>query len=1225
MPALENAQPAEAGRQTEYGTTWWGRRWLDALAGIDYENRIPRGKAYADQGRVLSFKADPKKRLVKARVEGNYDPFYLVRLKFEAIAPRKLKKLIDEMAASPLIVSRLAARELSPEIAEICDRLDIRIFPQSWKDIDMQCSCPDEAVPCKHIAAVIYKMCEEIDANPFILFQLHGIDLIGQMQKRGVEIDRAVDVELPRWKDLVAETGVPAPEDDEQWLAALSAVTFEKPAAQGEALAKLFADKPAGYTRGSLRELLVRVLERASRLAARQKSLKAERTLPEYDESKPLLSVNGWGQTLPDASLVWRERSAEGELQVLQAGKPGFSALRFARGFDSRRRPLFEMFSGFLTARDFAEAPKALEALFDAWLVASRLVESGAVLAQAYEPVEDFIAVRWMPAVLDAGVRSITERVGEAFAHVDRDFLRISGTRSPVHPLLLGELVLGVFIESYVHEAFAEEMALAGEEPEAQDERSIIFAGATVDRSEDAEIEALAMRVESWLSPLVMEAALPVKPIVVVYDCAAAGGADDIKDAPVSLELRFALKDKEKAPESVALFDILEEDDYKDVRFDCLRSVSQLSSHCPALTELLRNKTSRRQVTLEQLTDLLFESLPALRLLGVDIVLPRSLKSLLQPQARMQIDSEDEWKLGSGLGGLASLLNFRWQLAVGDTPVSEEEFDRLCEHAGKVVRFRDGFMYVSADEVKRIRHRLQRRSFTKSELLREALGSKKGGKGVVLGKKLRAALDQIFADRDIAMPAHVEAVLRPYQERGYRWMMRNFYSGVGSIIADDMGLGKTLQVITVLERLREDGALDEKQALVVVPASLLINWQREVGRFAPKLRLGIFYGPNRELDESVHIILTTYGTLRSSIKVLGARSWRLLVIDEAQAVKNYRTSAFRAVTGVAADGVIAMSGTPVENRLSEYWSIMEVCNKGLFGTIGAFRDEFVVPIEINRDPAAAEAFRRISSPFLLRRMKTDKSIISDLPDKVVSDEFCTLTKEQASLYEAEVNRGLALVEGASSNFVARALVLQLMVRLKQICDAPALYDAAAGCDSPATSGKMQRLFDILDEMHEAGRKVLIFTQFVQMGLLLQGWIEEHTGRRPQFLHGGLNVRARQQLVDRFQKRRDENVMILSLRAAGTGLNLTAASAVVHYDLWWNPAVENQATDRAYRIGQKQNVSVYRFVTANTYEEKINELIASKKELVDMTVAAGENWIGDLNRTEIASIFRLSAR
>lgn len=325
---------------------------------------------------------------------------------------------------------------------------------------------------------------------------------------------------------------------------------------------------------------------------------------------------------------------------------------------------------------------------------------------------------------------------------------------------------------------------------------------------------------------------------------------------------------------------------------------------------------------------------------------------------------------------------------------------------------------------------------------------------------------------------------------------------------------------------------------------------------------------------------------------------------------------------VKADGVVAMSGTPVENRLMEYWSIMEATNSGLLGSATGFKNTFAQPIEIEHDEETAEQFKRVTAPFILRRLKTDKAIAPELPQKISTDEYCTLTKEQALLYDKVVKKSLEQINDGMSPMERRAMVLTLMMKLKQICNAPAQYAKDGSYASAEYSGKMQRLFGILEDLEAAGRKVLIFTQFREMGKLLQKWIGEKTGSTPKFIHGGVAQKERQAIVDSFQTNRSDKVLILSLKAAGTGLNLTAATAIIHYDLWWNPAVENQATDRAYRIGQKSSVNVYRFISAETFEEKINTMIESKKALAEMTVETGENWIGDLSKNELQEIFTL---
>lgn len=466
----------------------------------------------------------------------------------------------------------------------------------------------------------------------------------------------------------------------------------------------------------------------------------------------------------------------------------------------------------------------------------------------------------------------------------------------------------------------------------------------------------------------------------------------------------------------------------------------------------------------------------------------------------------------------------------------------------------------------------------------------------------------------------------------------NLRLGIGALIADDMGLGKTLQVIATLLQLKNDGELTKAKALVVVPTTLMTNWQREIAKFAPSLSVGIYHGTSRVLPEAVKdlpdVTLTTYGLMRRETEKLAGYKWRLLVLDEAQAVKNATSGQSVAAKSLNASQTIAMTGTPVENRLSEYWSILETVQPRLLGSLKDFTETFAAPIETDHSETAAEAFRRLTAPFMLRRLKSDKSIIADLPERNTVDQFTNLTAEQAALYskvlEAHMKKLKKLEEkavedpqGTDIRTIRRGEVLKLITSMKQICNSPSQYLKTE--TATPDSGKAAALFDILGHCREAGRKVLIFTQYREMGERLQTWIEKATGQRPEFLHGGVSVKARQVMVDRFQTDRSVHAMIISLKAGGTGLNLTAASCVVHYDLWWNPAVEAQATDRAYRIGQRRDVLVYRFVTAGTFEERINEMLMEKRNLADLTVATGETWIGELSAAELQSLFTLDPK
>ena len=521
-----------------------------------------------------------------------------------------------------------------------------------------------------------------------------------------------------------------------------------------------------------------------------------------------------------------------------------------------------------------------------------------------------------------------------------------------------------------------------------------------------------------------------------------------------------------------------------------------------------------------------------------------------------------------------------------------------------------------------------------TQMLQAALTESYDRAPIILTDEVRQMIRQLTEQAEIPVPQGITATLRPYQERGFSWMYRNFRIGFGSIIADDMGLGKTLQVITLLQKLKDEGALRSASgrvggspALIVVPTGLVTNWQAEIARFAPSLSVFTYYGPQRDLKafEETDILLTTYGVLRSDVTKLKKLPWLAVIIDEAQNIKNADTAQSKAVRSVPAKLHIAMSGTPVENRLSEFWSIMDFANQGYLGSAKGFKEEFANPIQREGDQQVANRFRRITAPFLLRRLKSDKTIISDLPDKIEQNELALLTERQAALYHETLEQAMQAIEGIEATdqkslFVRQGLVLQMILALKQICNHPALF-LKNGDFNPELSGKTEMLLSLLESIAESGQKVLVFTQFREMGDMLQQMIEQRLGQKPLFHHGGCSIKERQAMVERFQQNtRGDQIFLLSLKAAGTGLNLTAASHVIHYDLWWNPAVEAQATDRAYRIGQHQNVLVHRFITQNTFEERIDQMIQDKRHLADMTVASGESWIGKLSNSELREIF-----
>ncbi|GAA3370094.1 DEAD/DEAH box helicase [Streptomyces sannanensis] len=618
----------------------------------------------------------------------------------------------------------------------------------------------------------------------------------------------------------------------------------------------------------------------------------------------------------------------------------------------------------------------------------------------------------------------------------------------------------------------------------------------------------------------------------------------------------------------------------------------------------------------EELYELLGEGAQRLDAAGVAVHWPKELardltaRAVVRPAPGLAAD-------GRGFFDAEELLQFRWQLALGGEELTEAEMDALAEAQRPVVRLRDQWVLADPALVRKARER-------QLGLLGplDALSAVLSGEAEVEGETVEAVpVGALARLRDrlteppepLPEPDGLHATLRGYQRRGLAWLDLMASLGLGGVLADDMGLGKTITLISLhLHRARTE------PTLVICPASLLGNWQREIERFAPGVPVRRFHGAARTLDGlDGGFVLTTYGTMRTSADELAAQSWGLVVADEAQHVKNPRSSTAGALRTIPAPARIALTGTPVENNLSELWAILDWTTPGLLGTLNSFRARHARAVEAGEDPLAAERLARLVRPFLLRRRKSDPGIAPELPPKTETDRPVSLTREQATLYEAVVRETMARIE-AAEGIARRGLVMKLLTALKQICNHPAQYLK----DSAGTgrSGKLDLLDELLDTILSEDGSVLVFTQYVQMARIIERHLAGR-GIRNQLLHGGTPVRERERMVDRFQSG-EVPVFLLSLKAAGTGLNLTRAGHVVHYDRWWNPAVEEQATDRAYRIGQTQAVQVHRLISEGTVEENIALLLKSKRELADAVLSGGETALTELTDAELTELVAL---
>ncbi|MEU8339491.1 DEAD/DEAH box helicase [Micromonospora tulbaghiae] len=587
----------------------------------------------------------------------------------------------------------------------------------------------------------------------------------------------------------------------------------------------------------------------------------------------------------------------------------------------------------------------------------------------------------------------------------------------------------------------------------------------------------------------------------------------------------------------------------------------------------------------------------------------------------------------AGKLGLDALVDYRWELALGDQPLTAEELASLADLKSPLVRLRGRWVELDPQRLE-AGLKLLRSSgeLTVADLLRMGLsGDDRAGELPVLDVVADGALGELLAgeaERRLTPadpPPGFAGTLRPYQRRGLAWLAFLQSLGLGGILADDMGLGKTVQLLALL-------AGDPPEAgptLLVCPMSLVGNWQREAAKFAPGLRVHVHHGAERARGEGfaaavqeADLVLTTYSVAARDAFELAGVDWHRVVVDEAQAIKNAATRQAEAVRSLPARHRVAVTGTPVENRLADLWSIMQFANPGLLGPAATFRKRFAEPIERHGDAEVAERLRRITGPFVLRRLKTDPTIITDLPEKLEMEVVCNLTAEQAALYRAVVDDMMAKIE-SSDGIERRGLVLATMTRLKQVCNHPAqlLHD---GSTLDGRSGKLERLDEIVDEVLAAGEKALLFTQYAEFGGMLRGHLSARTGREVLLLHGGVGKAERDAMVTRFQSPQGPPLFVLSLKAGGTGLTLTAANHVVHVDRWWNPAVEDQATDRAFRIGQRRRVQVRKFVCAGTVEEKVAAMITDKRSLARSVVGSGEQWVTELSTETLRDLFTLES-
>ena len=666
-----------------------------------------------------------------------------------------------------------------------------------------------------------------------------------------------------------------------------------------------------------------------------------------------------------------------------------------------------------------------------------------------------------------------------------------------------------------------------------------------------------------------------------------------------------------------------------------LQILGHLATRVPYIAESLEVPyPCECSLSLDNLFDFLQNHLPSIMDQGIQVQFPSTWGQISdRPRLSVRANLHDENAFApGGRMQLSDMLEVDWSVALGDDILTEEELAMLTELKTPLTSIRGRWVILYRDEVekitaalKKLPDKIERKEALLSSLRQEhmdaPLSEVTGSPWLANVRSLLLGTEPL---EEMEAPEGFAGRLRPYQAKGLAWLARLVRLGMGACLADDMGLGKTVQTLALIKNLRLMG--ERRPVLLICPTSVMENWRRETERFIPGTKTLIHHGMKRNkknvfTDEALAetLVISSYSLLYRDNSLFSKVEWAGIILDEAQNIKNPDTCQSRAARSIRADWHIALTGTPVENHVGDMWSIMEFLMPGLMPNRARFSREILRPVQAG-EKKAMDRVRRMTAPFILRRLKTDKEIISDLPEKIESKEFCPLSREQATLYSAVTSSLEREIEG-TEGIRRKGVVLGAITALKQICDHPLLY-LKDKSEIDNRSGKLARLAEIAEEMLASGDRALIFTQYAEMGELLKKFIQETFGREVLFLHGGVPREKRDEMVRRFQEEEGPPFFVLSLKAGGTGLNLTRANHVVMFDRWWNPAVEQQAVDRAYRIGQRNNVQVHYFCCRGTLEEKIESLIEAKRELADMLVGTGESWLSDLSDSDLHELFSL---
>ena len=1141
--------------------------WLKNIKNLDSINHLKHGQIYAGDGSVQNFRINDN--IVVGDVEGAPGNFSNVKIRFIKLSSHdkgKLNKLIKD---NPQLKNQILNDTLPQELFDS----DVEILPVSLDDFKMSCDCKNKGLFCKHKAAVFHYLSKEIRKNPFLTLTLRDYH-VDKLFESGKSKIPTLNRLLSQNKEFIEHSDVgeiPLLINDFKFLL--------------NGYSGFFSSSTVSF-----KDILIDTLEEFSSLI---EMINDDSFIYEYYihyinfEDSDKLKSN-------DLEYIfhkkWHNPQTWKKFHINIDKK--YNITHFETGvplefrFKNLKHALFALFAEFKFS-DISRYNEDLQFFNELYQATSRLISKNALIPQFFKLKKGEYAVRWIPS----SNNNVSDLIDNLACKCPDNLISYEGKP-------LGRYEQVIVAISLFFTGFCLYASQISKSSLIRDMKNNIYYQLFFFKSQKFHIQDDEKSISNWLTPL-FENDNNYNFILEVSQ----------KYEMFNIDVKVIVDEK-----TLNLKDIIESGEYPNI----IKNSKLISD---IFSRYLMEVDLTGQIMLDIDDFMFFNSSVAPRFEnnGIDVILPEELR--IAKSAKLSLVS-DENTLSKTSLTLEDLNKFNWKVAIGDETFSLTEFENLSRHYNGLVKLNNRYLKINSEDLDNIDFQTDFIPInpTQNDLMHFILSGDIEKLDIGVNEKLSELIDNLFDIKDVKVPDSLHGQLREYQKVGFSWLYQNLKIGFGSILADDMGLGKTIQVLTAILYLKENNLIDGN-VLVIAPTGLLTNWQMEIENFTPTLTSHIYHGIDRKLpDEDTDIILTSYGIVRRDFDILKDLNIFLCVVDEAQNIKNPSTKQTKAIKELDAKHRMALSGTPIENRLSEYWSIFDFINKGYLYTLRIFNEMFIKPIENEHDEEVLESFKKITSPFILRRHKNDKNIIKDLPDKFVNDIYCNLTVKQAAMYEETLNVLLRDVE-ESEGIARKGIVLKLITSLKQICNHPAQYSNSKNMNIDE-SGKMEVLINILENILDNNEKVIIFSQYVKMGEILKKLIENKFGEEVLFFHGQLSRKKRDEMVDKFQNSAENSIMVLSLKAGGTGLNLTAAQNVIHYDLWWNPAVENQATDRAYRIGQKNNVMVYRFITRGTFEERINQILTEKIELAEMAIDSNESFITEMSNEDLTEMLRL---